>query len=271
MHASPLTSPPLPSPPSSAWRSGASRLVSRSGGPGVQLRLLSLVDPPVLLDDGFPQTSGLWVSSHLRFAGGVTSLTRLHLALQGLLLRLETLAGPGCTALNTTLRLLVDSRLTHVYASSVDFQRLTGQFSPAGSRDPSVVGIDEMQEWLVVDAQQSFENAAPSAALISSLVRMAEVPGTARRRPLMPGDATDAALGTSHALMLETARALAQRSLGDTAVALSQPAMDLAARLGPAPLLHWLLTDLPIPASVLMPSLVCGDGVYAEAIHACLQ
>ncbi|SFD78299.1 hypothetical protein [Paracidovorax konjaci] len=271
MHASTLT-PPSPSPAAPvAWRSGASRLVSRAGLPGVQLQLLSLVDPPVLLDDGFPQTSGLWVSSHLRFTGGAASLTRLHLALQGLLLRLETLAGPGCTAMNHTLRMLVDNRLTHVYASTADFQRLIGQYEPAPSREPQLVSIDVAHDWLVVDAQQSFENASPSAALIAALVRLAEVPGAARRRLAVPGETLESAQGANRSLMLETARALAQRGLGDSAAALSNPASALASQLGHGSLVQWLLTDLPIPVPDSVPSLVCGVEVYGEAAHACLQ
>ncbi|WP_201501095.1 hypothetical protein, partial [Klebsiella oxytoca] len=120
---------PLPAPPAAmpaAWRSGATRLVPCGGRPGVQLRLVPLVEPPLLQGDGFPQAAGLWVSSQLRTPCATAQLARMHIALQGLLLRMEALAGGRAPASHPGLRMLVEGRLAHVYAGTSDFLLLTG-------------------------------------------------------------------------------------------------------------------------------------------------
>ncbi|WP_046060347.1 hypothetical protein [Paracidovorax citrulli] len=252
MHAHTLTPSLPPSAIPAAWRSGANRLVSCGGRPGVQLRLVSLVEPPLLLDEGFPQASGLWVSSQLRFSRGMNSLALLHMAMHGLLIRLESMAGAGrCRDANHTLRMLVEGRLTHVFASTADFQSLTGHADADPPSLPRLVDIDLEHDWLVVDAQRGFDNARPSPALIAGLVRLAEIPKAARRLDTLPDAGPAGPDGDRLALLLEAARALAQQDLGDRAATLSQDAGTLASRLGVRTLVQWLLSDLPLPDALL--------------------
>ncbi|AVS87228.1 hypothetical protein [Paracidovorax avenae] len=248
MHAPTLTPSLQPSAIPAAWRSGANRLVSCGGRPGVQLRLVSLVEPPLLLDEGFPQASGLWVSSQLRFSCGMNSLALLHMAMHGLLIRLESMAGASHgMAANHTLRMLVEGRLTHVFASTADFQRLTGHADDGTAPLPRLVDIDVEHDWLVVDAQRGFHNARPAPALIAGLVRLAEIPRAARRLDMLPDTGPAGPDGDRLALLLEAARALAQQDLGDRGATLSQDAGTLASRLGVRTLVQWLLSDLPLP------------------------
>lgn len=245
--------PPLPQPPRRPGRGITPP--SRGSRPGLQLRMLSLVDPPVLRDAGDPRAAGVWVSEDMSVAGGATGLTKRHLALQGVLLRLSMLGGSDGVATNRMLRTLVGSELTHVHVSSSDFRRLAADFVPLGSDDPApadVAFIDESREWLVLDAERSFSSQSPqpTPALLAALARLAELPYPARRRLAAAGESGEC-LETWKPLMLETARKLMRRSLGEPGVGLSDRAADLARQLGPAPLIHWLLSDLPMPVPEL--------------------
>jgi len=241
-------------PPPQAWGAGAHRIVPH-GGVGVRLRLVSMVQPPIFLDDGFPRSSGLWVSSNLLLPGCESALTQRHMALQGMLVRLETLAGEEGRSLNRALRLLSDNQLSQVHANSADFERLRlpcatagGGAGDAAHADAAIACIDEEREWLLVDAQQGFQpgSVAPSPALIASLVRLAEVPAHARRKLVDAGDPAEN-IESAKPLVLEAARALAQQGLGDTKVQLSAQAIALADHLSPAHLIQWLLTDAALP------------------------
>ncbi|WCM87876.1 hypothetical protein [Acidovorax sp. NCPPB 3576] len=238
--------------PPQAWGAGAHRIVPHEGV-GVRLRLVSMVQPPIFLDDGFPRSSGLWVSSNLLLPGCESALTQRHMAVQGLLVRLEALAGQEGRTLNRTLRLFSDNRLSQVHASSADFERLSAPSGLSGPAGPAASGtetacIDEEREWLLVDAQKGFHpgGVAPSAALIAALVRLAEVPVHARRRLVDAGDPAGT-IEAAKPLVLEAARALAQQGLGDTKVQLSAQAIALAEHLSPAHLIQWLLTDAALP------------------------
>lgn len=240
--------PSLPQPPRRPGRGITPP--SRGSRPGLQLRMLSLVEPPVLVDEGDP-AAGVWVSEDMSVAGGATGLTKRHLALQGVLLRLSMLGGSDGLATNRKLRTLVGSELTHVYVSSSDFQHLAADFVPLGCDEPAPVGaafVDESRDWLVLDAERSFtsQSPEPTPALLASLARLAELPYPARRRLNTSGESVES-LETWKPLMLETARKLMRRSLGEPGVGLSERAADLARQLGPAPLIHWLLSDLPMP------------------------
>jgi hypothetical protein len=247
--------PPLPTPPRRPGR----RITppSRGSRSGPQLRLLSLVDPPVLMDEGDPRAAGIWVSEDMPVSGGTQGVTRRHLALQGTLLRLAMLGGSDGLATNRMLRTLVSSDLTHVHVSSADFQSLAADFAPLGSDEAapaSVAFVDESRDWLVLDAERSFtgQNPEPTPALLAALARVAELPYPARRRLAAPGESHES-LETWRPLVLETARKLMRRSLGEPGVSLSDRAVDLARQLGPVPLVHWLLSDLPMP----VPELRC--------------
>jgi hypothetical protein len=247
--------PSLPQPPRRPGR--AITPPSRGSRPGLQLRMLSLVEPPVLVDDGDPRAAGVWVSEDMSVAGGATGLTKRHLALEGVLLRLSMLGGKDGLATNRMLRTLVGSELTHVHVSSSDFKYLAADFAPLGSDDPtpfSVAFIDESRDWLVLDAERAFtsQSPEPTPALLAALARLAELPYPARRRLATSGESLES-LETWKPLMLETARKLMRRSLGEPGVGLSERAADLARQLGPAPLIHWLLSDLPMP----VPDLRC--------------
>ena len=85
---------------------------------------------------------------------------------------------------------------------------------------------------------------------------LAELPYPARRR-LTPAGESIEDLETWRPLMLDTARKLMRRSLGEPGVGLTERAADLARQLGPAPLIHWLLSDLPMP----VPELRCERAV----------
>ncbi len=238
--------------PPQAWGAGAHRIVPHDGA-GVRLRLVSMVQPPILLDDGFPRSSGLWVSSNLLLPGCESALTQRHMAVQGLLVRLEALAGQEGRELNRTLRLFSDNRLSQVHANSADFERLSAPSGLSGPAVPPVCGdaiacIDEEREWLLVDAQKGFHpgGMAPSAALIASIVRLAEVPVHARRRLVDAGDPAGT-IEAARPLVLEAARALVQQGLGDTKVQLSAQAIALGEHLSPAHLIQWLLTDAALP------------------------
>lgn len=56
------------------------------------------------------------------------------MAVQGLLVRLEALAGQEGRELNRTLRLFSDNRLSQVHANSADFERLS---APSGLSGPA--------------------------------------------------------------------------------------------------------------------------------------
>jgi hypothetical protein len=264
MHAHRLTHLPSPLPglmplaPTPSRRPGRAIVPpSRGSRTGPQLRLLSLVDPPVLRDEGDPRAAGIWVSEDMLGNGGVQGLTRRHLALQGTLLRLGMLAGSEGLATNRMLRTLVSSELTHVHVSSADFQRLAADFAPLGSDEAttaSVAFVDESRDWLVLDAERSFTGHAPepTPALLAALARAAELPYPARRRLATAGESPES-LETWRPLMLETARKLMRRSLGEPGVSMSERATELTRQLGPAPLIHWLLSDLPMP----VPDLHC--------------
>ncbi|GKT20978.1 hypothetical protein [Acidovorax sp. SUPP3334] len=237
-------------PPPQAWGAGAHRIVP-NGGVGVRLRLVSMVQPPIFLDDGFPRSSGLWVSSNLLLPGCESALTQRHMALQGLLVRLETLAGEEGRSLNRALRLLSDNQLSQVHANSADFERLRLPAAAAGDTahgSAAIACIDEEREWLLVDAQQGFQpgSVSPSPALIASLVRLAEVPAHARRKLVDAGDPAGN-IESAKPLVLEAARAFAQQGLGDTKVQLSAQALALADQLSPVHLIQWLLTDAALP------------------------
>lgn len=245
--------PTVPTPPRRPGRGITPP--SRGSRPGLQLRRLSLMDPPVMMGEGDPRAAGVWVSEDMSVAGGATGLTRRHLALQGVLLRLSMLGGSDGLATNRMLRTLVSSELTHVHVSSSDFQYLAADFTPLGSEEPAQVGvafIDESRDWLVLDAERCFssQHIDPTPALLASLARLAELPYPARRRLVTPGESLES-IETWRPLMLEAARKLMRRSLGEPGVGLSERAAELARQLGPAPLIHWLLSDLPMPVPEL--------------------
>jgi hypothetical protein len=264
MHAhSPLQFPPrfpgmMPPVPTPSRRPGRGITPpSRGSRAGLQLRLLSLVDPPVMVDEGDPRAAGIWVSEDMSVAGGAHGLATRHLALQGVLLRLSMLGGSEGMATNRALRTLTSSDLTHVHLSSADFQHLAADFTPLGSDETAPVGvafIDEARDWLVLDAERSFssKHPEPTPALLAALARLAELPYPSRRRLATPGESLES-LETWRPLLLDTARKLMRRSLGEPGVGLTERAADLARQLGPAPLIHWLLSDLPMP----MPAIQC--------------
>lgn len=230
---------------------------SRGSRSGLQLQLLPLMDPPVLADEGDPRAAGIWVSEDMSFSGGARGLTRRHLALQGVLLRLGMLGGSEGMATNRSLRTLVSSELTHVHVSSRDFEHLAADFKPPGTDDGAPLGaafIDESRDWLVLDAERGFTNDSPepTPALLSALARLAELPYPVRRRLTSAGDSAES-IETWRPLMLETARKLMRRSLGEPGVGLTERSAELARQLGPVPLIHWLLSDLPMP----VPDLRC--------------
>lgn len=263
MHAHTLTQspspfsglmPPLPTP---ARRPGRGITPpSRGSRAGLQLRLLSLVDPPVMMGEGDPRAAGIWVSQDMPVNGGTDGVTRRHLALQGTLLRLAMLGGSEGLATNRMLRTLTSSELTHVHVNSADFQSLAADFTPLGGGNettaPSVAFVDESRDWLVIDAERGFtgRHPEPTPALLAALARAAELPYPSRRRLGTPDESLES-IETWRPLMLETARKLTRRSLGEPGVSLSDRAADLARQLGPAPLIHWLLADLPMPAAAL--------------------
>jgi len=271
MHAHPLIHNPSPLPglmtsiPPSPRRAGRGITpLSRGSRAGLPLRLLSLVDPPVLVDEGDPRAAGVWVSEDMSVSGGTHGLTRRHLALQGTLLRLGMLGGSHAVATNRKLRTLLGSELTHVHVSSADFRYLAADFAPLGSEEAtsatsaatsiSVAFIDESRDWLVLDAERSFagNSPEPTPALLAALARLAELPYPARRRLTTAGESLED-LATWRPLLLDTARKLMRRSLGEPGVGLTERASELARQLGPAPLIHWLLSDLPMP----VPELRC--------------
>ncbi len=246
MHAAEVTreglQPALPAALPAAWRSGATRLVQCGGRRSVQLHLVSLVEPPLLQGDGFPQAAGLWVSSPLRTPCATAQLARMHIALQGLLVRVESLAGGRAPADHPGLRMLVEGHLAHVYADTSDFLLLTGGSGPHGGAPGRAVGIAPGNDWLVVDVEQGFQDVRPTPALIAGLARLAEMPLPARRRTTQHGGA--------QALLLEAARALLAQALqGGPDAALPPSAASLAARFGAGALVQWLLTDRPLPAA----------------------
>ncbi len=258
MHAHALNRRAKPYATPAAWRCGATRLVAGSGRASVQLRLVSLVEPPLLQEDGFPQAAGLWVSSQLRPPCGTTPLALMHFALQGLLLRMESLAVEQVPASHPTLRMLVEGRLAHVFASTSEFLQLTGGGDAGEDALCRPVGIDPENEWLVVDVQQGFQDARPTPALIAGLAHLAEMPLPARRKGTLHGGA--------QALLLEGARQLLEQALqGEPDAAPSPSTTALAARFGASALVQWLLTDRPLSAT--MPE---GAG-HTERMAALLQ
>lgn len=237
-----LVPPPLQPMRRSTTPNGAKQAVS--------LRLHSLVDPPVQGNDIHLKASGVWVSNGESPQIGSREVTARHLALQGLLLKLELLAGSHGPQANRMLRRMTEGQLTHVYASSADFRHLVREVPSSETHLAAPAAfIDDAREWLVVDSQQAFAgtSADPSPALITSLAHLAE-PSPFERRVLALSDDPRDAQGALNALLLDTARKLMRRQLGEPGITLSGPAVELAKRLGEVNLVHWLLVDLPLQA-----------------------
>lgn len=236
--------------------------IGRAGG---ALRRVSLVEPPVQRRDGLPQASDLWVSPSLHALCGTASLAPLHLALQGLLVRLETLAGGDGAALHPMLRVLVEGGFAPAYATTSDFLHLTAPWgTDIGTEDgvgtgARTVDADAGEGWLIVDVQQGFQHARPAPALIAGLARLAEMPAAARRPEGLHGDA--------QALLLRGARHLLEHALhGGPAMEVPPAAAALASRFGARPLMRWLLTDHPLPAAV--PPARRGAGMLRNGFNA---
>ncbi|GEM_PF-5644669 len=236
--------------------------IGRAGG---ALRRVSLVEPPVQRPDGQPQASDLWVSPSLHALYGTASLVPLHMALQGLLVRLESLAGGDGAALHPMLRVLVKGRFAHAYATTSDFLHLTAPWgTDIGTEDgigtgARTVDAEAGEGWLIVDVQQGFQHGRPVPALIAGLARLAEMPVAARRSEGLHGDA--------QALLLQGARHLLQHALhGDPAMEVPPAAAALASRFGERPLVRWLLTDHPLPAAV--PPARRGAGMLRKGFRA---
>jgi len=247
MHASALTSSePLLR---ASLRPQRHMPVSRSPRHGVSLRLQSLIDPPLRGDELDASAAGVLFSDDGSLSTDVRCLTARHLSLQGLLLKLEVLAGAQGPLTNRALHLLTGNRLSHVYACAEDFRRLACETSWArGNPATHAAFIDEARDWLVLDAEQAFvdHSAQPSPLLIDALAHLAELPFPARHSlAWLGGSAGGVRPNDLGPLMLDTARKLIRSELGEAGITLSAPAAELVRRLGPATLVHWLLADLP--------------------------
>lgn len=246
MHASALSSsePPL----RMATRPQRHLPLARGSRQGVSLRLQSLVEPPLRGDEHLVKAAGVWYSDNGALSTDVRCLTARHLALQGLLLKLELLAGTEGPLTNHTLRLLTGNRLSHVYACADDFRSLACETSWArGNPTTHAAFIDEVKDWLVLDAEQAFidYSAQPSPMLISALAHLAELPFPAQRLFAQIEGSAGGRVNELGPLMLDTARKLIRSELGEAGITLSGPAAELVRRMGPAALVHWLLADIP--------------------------
>ena len=257
MHASALTSsePPL----RASLRPQRHMPLTRGPRQSVSLRLQSLVDPPLRGDEHHARSAGVWFSDDGSLSTDARCLTARHLALQGLLLKLEVLAGTQGPLTNRALRLLTGNRLSHVYACAEDFRRLACETSWArGNPTTHAAFIDEVRDWLVLDAEQAFidHSARPSSMLISALAHLAELPFPAQRAWARLDGAPGLQASELGPLMLDTARKLIRTELGEAGITLSVPAAELVERMGPTALVHWLLADLPthvIPMDLAAP------------------
>jgi hypothetical protein len=203
------------------------------------LRYHPLVDPLPAGEVRHLPAAGVWISGDDAPYADNQQLFERHLTLQSLLLLLEALGERTARQANPRLARLLGDSITHVYATTGDFAQLRHS---AGLHDNGLVAfVDESRDRFVLDADRSFTPQLPqkpTPALIVAVVRLAEAPQV---------------LKDADAEVLETARKLARRVLGEGGITFTEPARQLAAKLGTRDLIRWLLSGTPPQAGVVGP------------------
>lgn len=222
----PLRPPRRPLPPSDIRDEGAPFL-----------RYHPLVDPLPAGEVRHLPAAGVWISGDDAPFADNQQLFERHLTLQSLLLHLEALGERTARQANPRLARLLGDSITHVYATTCDFALLR---SNAGLPDNGLVAfVDEPRDRFVLDADRGFTHTLPqkpTPALIVAVVRLAEAPQV---------------LKDADAEVLETARKLARRVLGEGGITFTEPARQLAAKLGTRDLIRWLLSGTPPQAGAM--------------------
>lgn len=203
------------------------------------LRYHPLVDPLPAGEVRHLPAAGVWISGDDAAYADNQQLFERHLTLQSLLLHLEALGERPARQCNPRLARLLGDRITHVYASTGDFLMLRNS---VGLPDNGLVAfIDEPRDRFVLDADRGFTHELPqkpTPALIVAVVRLAEAPEVTNQ---------------ADAEVLETARKLARRVLGEGGITFTEPARQLAAKLGTRDLIRWLLSGTPPQAGMVGP------------------
>jgi hypothetical protein len=204
------------------------------------LRYHPLVDPLPAGEVRHLPAAGVWISGDDAPYADPQQLFERHLTLQSLLLHLEALGERTARQANPRLARLLGDSITHVYATSGDFILLRNH---VGLPDNGLVAfVDEPRDRFVLDADKGFTHdmpQKPTPALIVAVVRLAEAP--------------QVMLNDADAEVLETARKLARRVLGEGGITFTEPARQLAAKLGTRDLIRWLLSGTPPEAGVVAP------------------
>ena len=196
-----------------------------------------LVDPLPAGEVRHLPAAGVWISGDDAAYADNQQLFERHLTLQSMLLHLEALGERPARQCNPRLARLLGDSITHVYASTGDFLMLR---NTVGLPDNGLVAfIDETRDRFVLDADRGFTPQMPqkpTPALIVAVVRLAEAPQV---------------MNQADAEVLETARKLARRVLGEGGITFTEPAKALAAKLGTRDLIRWLLSGTPPAAGVV--------------------
>lgn len=196
-----------------------------------------LVDPLPAGEIRHLPAAGVWISGDDAAYADNQQLFERHLTVQSLLLHLEALGERPARQCNPRLARLLGDSITHVYASTGDFLTLR---KTVGMADNGLVAfIDETRDRFVLDADRGFTPQLPqkpTPALIVAVVRLAEAPQVSNQ---------------ADAEVLETARKLARRVLGEGGITFTEPAKALAAKLGTRDLIRWLLSGTPPQAGVV--------------------
>lgn len=198
-----------------------------------------LTDPPVAQQHdtrGSPRVGGVWCTQTL-LDGGARLLTRRHLALQAMQLKVDILLGDSGAVWNPPLRLFVNGQLNHAYLDGRSFAELAKPQSSTHS-EPSLQPsfIDAKRECVMIDASRFFwpDTAKLTAEAIQSIVLMSEAPNFAMLLRRTDANGEGAVTLRSEAIALQYfARQILRHALHEPGVELSPMSEQLVQQLQP--------------------------------------
>lgn len=205
-----------------------------------------LTDPPVTQprDARGSSCAGVWCTQAL-LDGGECLLTRRHLALQAMQLKVDILLGEAGAAWNPPLRSFVNGQLDHIYLDARSFAELA-KASPSAHAEPSLQPsfIDAKRDCVVIDASRFFwpDTAKLTAEAIQSVVLMSEAPNFAMLLRRTDAHGEGAITLRSDAIALQYfARQILRNALHEPGVDLSPLAEQLVQRMPPCLIAQALL------------------------------
>jgi hypothetical protein len=212
--------------------------ISAASGLGpLNLRYHRLMDPSPGVPESDSPGAGLWLSRNIDPCIGPQAVFQRHLAVLDLLHSLRMLGEEAALRFNPRMTRLFSEHMTHVYLSSIDFA--TASKANPTCNQGAIAFLHDTCDWFVIDIERALEGGGelkPTAAMIQSLVRIAEAPML---------------LAAQDPSLKDTARRLARHALGESGIALSEEAKIAVKRFGSKDLLRWLLVGTPLPASAL--------------------